>query len=474
MADLWWLPSLIVFGVTAFIVVGATRLLRSRRGTAGRISNVVRARAAAASQPLSSGAPVSQDVATLRRDANIALVRLDDAIDAATDELGFAAAQFGDGETAGFAQTLDGARKDLAEAFTLAQKLDDAWPDSEREQRDWTRRILHLATAAAERIAGWDDAFAARRRGESNAPASLDAIRASIQDAGRRLPEMAALVKRMLAEYSPAIVTPIAANPEAARAQLEAAEHSVAAATAGLADAPPVPVAAQIHAAEESVRGATLKLDAVSALDRGLTEQKATRELLVQDLEEDLAPAKAVRDTPPDPEHGAVVGEAVAAAEAALAAVRGSSIPVQGGLSRQSALGADPLADIAELREASERLDTALVGARNQSDRLRHTRAAFAGAVVIAQSQIEAARSVITGGRARQRRSRSANEARRSRARAGPRQAGVRSGHSARLGTPREHPGHRRRRPRAVRPPLARAAQGSGGPVTRCGRSGSR
>ena len=394
MSGLWWLPSLIVFGVTAVIVVAATRLLRARRGTAGRINTVVRSRVGAlAAQPLSSGAPISQDIAALRRDANIALVRLDDAIDAATDELGFAAAQFGDAETTGFTQTVHDARQSLAEAFTLAQKLDDAWPDTEREQRDWTRRILHLASAAADRIAGWDDAFGAKRRGESNAPSSLESVRVGIQTTRSRLPETANILERMLAAYSPSIVAPVAANPDAARAMLERAEASATAAAAGLSAAPPLPVAAQIQEAEEAVRAAIRALDAVADLKRGLNEQIAARAVLIQDLEADLAPAKAVRDNPPDADHGAAVGEAVAEAEVALAAVRGRSMPVAGGQ------GADPLADIAELRNASERLDTALAGARNQSDRLRHARAAFVGAVVIAQSQIDVARAVITNGR---------------------------------------------------------------------------
>ena len=97
---------------------------------------------------------------------------------------------------------------------------------------------------------------------------------------------------------------------------------------------------------------------------------------------------------PPDADHGAAVGTAVAEAESALALVRGRSIPGAGGQV------ANPLADIGELREASERLDTALAGARNQTERLRHARTAFVGAVVIAQSQIDVARTVITGGRA--------------------------------------------------------------------------
>ncbi len=395
MSGLWWLPSLIVFGVTAVIVVGAVRLLRARRGTAGRINNVVRSRAGvSAAQPLSSGAPISQDIAALRRDANVALVRLDDAIDAATDELGFAAAQFGDAETTGFAQTLIDARQSLAEAFTLAQKLDDAWPDTEREQRDWTRHILLLASAAAERIAGWDDAFGARRRSESNAPSSLESVRAGIQAARSRLPETAEILGRMLAAYSPRIVAPVAANPDAARTMLERADASATAAAAGLAAAPPLSVTAQLLEAEGAVRAATHALDAVAALERGLIEQIAARALLMQDLDDDLAPAKAVRDTPPDADHGAAVGTAVAEAESALALVRGRSIPGAGGQV------ANPLADIGELREASERLDTALAGARNQTERLRHARTAFVGAVVIAQSQIDVARTVIMGGRA--------------------------------------------------------------------------
>ncbi len=57
----------------------------------------------------------------------------------------------------------------------------------------------------------------------------------------------------------------------------------------------------------------------------------------------------------------------------------------------------DPVAALDELDAAAGQLDLALASARNQQQRLTHARAAYEGALVLAHSQIAAARSVIGG-----------------------------------------------------------------------------
>src|SRR5690554_1700328 len=66
----------------------------------------------------------------VKQRANILLVRLDDAVTTGEEELAFAVAQFGAEATGDYARVLTSARASLTEAFTLQQRLDDAYPDT--------------------------------------------------------------------------------------------------------------------------------------------------------------------------------------------------------------------------------------------------------------------------------------------------------------------------------------------------------
>src|SRR4051794_31195221 len=71
-----------------------------------------------------SGSGSIAEVSTLETRASGLLVRLDDAVREADDELGFAIAQFGPDRSRAFGEALREARGTLAEAFRLRQALD--------------------------------------------------------------------------------------------------------------------------------------------------------------------------------------------------------------------------------------------------------------------------------------------------------------------------------------------------------------
>src|SRR5690606_3380121 len=83
-----------------------------------------------------------------RTDAGSSLVRADDAVRAAEDELAFALAQFGEERTRDFAAALDRARGDLRRAFELQHRLDDVNPESPQRARGLAREIGTLAERA--------------------------------------------------------------------------------------------------------------------------------------------------------------------------------------------------------------------------------------------------------------------------------------------------------------------------------------
>ena len=112
--DLWWVPSVIVFAVFLLCVAVVVGILRRRARSRVR---AIRA----------------QDD-ELARTAAISLVRADDEVQSAVDELGFAVAQFGERATQDFAAALATSRRQLRDAFALQQKLDAVVPPMRRRR----------------------------------------------------------------------------------------------------------------------------------------------------------------------------------------------------------------------------------------------------------------------------------------------------------------------------------------------------
>ena len=91
------------------------------------------------------------------------------------------------------------------------------------------------------------------------------------------------------------------------------------------------------------------------------------------------------RDAAPDADSGAAIIAAIADLESVRSAI----------LARVALR--DPVADLDALTRAVAALDTALATARNQTQRLEHARAALAGTLVSASSQIAALKQLVAG-----------------------------------------------------------------------------
>jgi hypothetical protein len=325
----------------------------------------------------------TDDLADLARQANIALVRLDDAVRDNEDEVGFAAAQFGDERTRGFADAVAGARASLTEAFRLKQQLDDSVPDSHTKQREWNQRILRLCETAQDVLARESAEFDALRRDESNAPSELKAVGLLIVSASMRVPGADATLVALSRNYSPAVIDAQRENVTEARAQLRAAGEKAGAAERLLTDPGATGVAELAKEARAGAQEAARLIDAVESLAESLARDSARLNELTARTEADHAEARAARDSAPDPESGARIADAITAIESEI-----------GHLDR-----ADPAASIARLQSGIAALDSALAKARNQAERAEHARAALTGVLVSAHSQIAATEEFISGNR---------------------------------------------------------------------------
>lgn len=346
-------------------------------------------------------------LAAQQQKATILLVRVDDAVKNAEDELGFAVAQFGDDKAREFEKVLVAAKSQLTDAFGLQQKLDDAYPDTVTQRRDWSARIIHLCETAESALAEQESEFAGLRQLEKNAPANLETVRATIASLDPRTATATKTLAALRSNYLDTAIATVADNltraeaetrkaasaADDAQASLDAnggavtgsssARSSTATATASAGTAaPPSRTAADaIRDAEEHSHRAIQLLDAIGTLKAELGKASDAVTALRESTRANLAEARALRDAPPDADSSAAIANAIETVEAALAA--------------KQPLG-DPLASLEILRAANAELDTSMAGARNQQRRLDGARTALVGALVGARSQLSATRDFIT------------------------------------------------------------------------------
>lgn len=328
--------------------------------------------------------PAPDALAARQQKANILLVRVDDAVKNADDELAFAVAQFGNIKSQEFNDVLSTAKEQLREAFSLQQKLDDAYADTETQRRDWSGRIIHLCETAQAALDAQESAFATLRELEKNAPQNLAVVRTAVEAVSTRMKAATKTLSTLTSRYNPRALSSISDNVDRAAKEHDKAEHDADRAQKILDDAAPngegESPADLIRSAGEHAYRAQKFLDAIDALHDELSKTTEALTALRASTSDTLAQARSVRDTPPDPDAGAAVGHAIQRVEEALAIDPDAK---------------DPLATLETLRAANAELDASMAGARNQKQRLDGAKTALVGALVGARSQLRATSNFI-------------------------------------------------------------------------------
>ncbi|TFD87790.1 hypothetical protein [Cryobacterium serini] len=367
--DLWWVPSVIVIGL---VVAGVWALVGvSRRRTRARLGQV----SAAATE--------------LERSASSSLVRADDLVQDATDELSFAIAQFGESATREFAAALATSKLQLSDAFALQQKLDDAVPDSAQERTRWNQQIVQLADEATTRLGNQARNFTAKRGVERNAPQQIDELHRRLDRVSDRVAGGANTLARLGLSYSAAALAPISGNVGRASAALRAARTSAVAAATRLEAASSEPVGEQLQSAEHALFQATQLLDAIETGEDQLHRGFANLQKALDAASSELAEARALRDNHEESDTSASLNHVITDAAA-----------VQASLREPKRLN-DPAVDLVTLEAAMNGLDSIRSEARNRQLRLDNARTALAGALLTARSQITLTRDFVAGNRVR-------------------------------------------------------------------------
>jgi DNA repair exonuclease SbcCD ATPase subunit len=317
-----------------------------------------------------------------RTDAGVALVRADDAVRAAADDLAFAVAQFGEERTRDFARALQNARTDLDRAFALQQRLDDDEPEGENRRKGWAKSIRALADRARETVQSEAARFADLRRSEASAPETLKLIRTQLAGVEERTSTAKKILAELRASYVESAVAPVADNIEAAASAVAAARAAADEADAAIAGSRVTAVSDALAAAQQRGREAATLLDAIEHRRDELAAAVAEIATLAAEQQQALEQARSLRDAPPDPDSSAAVNAAIAALEGELAAIGGSG-------------RRDPVAELDRLVDADDALDVAVSAARNQQRRLDGARGALTGALVSARAQISSVEDFI-------------------------------------------------------------------------------
>ena len=263
---------LLLVGLGGFFLV---RMLRSRR------------RATAHGDGATAPAEAPVDLEALGAQANAALVRVDDQLQDAEHEIGFAEAQYGAGEAAALGEALGRARETLKRAFAVRQQLDDSVPETPREEAALLEQIVADTRSAEETIAASLRRLEELRGIERDPASAAAALRERGTRAAERLPLIDAAVGELRAE-APSAAAAVDGNAVEAEKRLAYASNQLAEAS----NADSAPEAAQgLRAAGAAVAQAEQLLDAAEDL---VERVRRAREELPQELQEaELALARA-------------------------------------------------------------------------------------------------------------------------------------------------------------------------------------
>nr|WP_246401286.1 TPM domain-containing protein [Jiangella mangrovi] len=327
-------------------------------------------------QPLDELAGLSLD--DLDKRASAALVEIDDALKTSEQELGFAQAQFGTEATTEFSALLEQAKQQVAQAFTLRQRLDDSEPETEQQARAMTRQIIVTCGEVSDALDAQAAAFDELRDLHARVPEVLDETAQRAAEVEQRVATARTQLEQLALSYPPAALASVSGNPDQAARLLTAAREAVAAGQASLQGDDRSAAVVQARAAEDAVGQAAKLLDAVAGAKDELETAGQRIGTAIESVSLDIA--DAARLAPSDP----AITAASATAQQAVTAGRGTA----GGQG-------DPLAALRQLAEAETALDDLLAPVRAAAEEAERARIALQETLGRVTSQVSAVNDFI-------------------------------------------------------------------------------
>lgn len=341
--------------------------------------------AGGAATPGGGAAPAPVDAKALAHQANALLIATDERIRDADQETDFAEAQYGAEAVTTFRAAVAEARQELAAAFTVRQRLDDATPEDEPTRITMLQEIVARTTKAQERLDAETERIRELRDLERDAPTTLVELPARIEAVEDRL-DAIALTTARLQGYADAVWAPVHGNLDEARKGLAGARTAVTAGSTAVATGDFSSVAVATRTALEGMTGATTLLDAIESVAASVAdaERRVPEELAAATTDlGDATAALAGRTVDP-----AVTARRAEAETALEAARRASAIQPP-----------DPVEALRLATEAHRLADEVLLAARSAADAAARLVAAADSSVRTASAEVDRAATFIASRR---------------------------------------------------------------------------
>jgi uncharacterized membrane protein YgcG len=322
----------------------------------------------------------------LARQANKSLVDTDDALTAASQDLGFAQAQFDDADTKPYGDAITEAQAQLKAAFAIRQMLDDSIPEDQPTKIQMYNQIIAACTAANGMVNAQVQRLQALRDLEKDAPKALAVLPKAIADLQGRLPAIQVAMKT-LSGYAPSSWVSVKGNLEEADKRGDFAEQQVAKGNAALAATPPDAGAAAhaARAAQEALAGANQLLDAVVQAAKGLDDARGKLDEEIAAVENDLETAKSTLAGPAGAGAPASASGDIAKATALLRTAKAQA----------AAAAPDPLTALQTAQQANAAADAVLANIRQASDQALRAQAAYNSARATAAASVGQAQGFV-------------------------------------------------------------------------------
>ena len=318
----------------------------------------------------------------LGREANALLIKTDDVLRDAEQELGFAEAEFGDVQSEAFREALGRAREELKSAFEIGQQLDDSEPETVEQRRQMIEQVIARARSAHAVVDDQAAQLARLRDLQANAPAALDRLDKEMTRIGRLMTSAAADVGR-LERYAVANTRSVAGNVEAARERLDAARKNLSAGRQELAANRRSGAAVAANEAQDALHDAESLLAAVANLADSLDAAAAELAAQLAHAARDVDQARTTIGAAPT----SGMLEALAAAEVALAEARHLSAQTR----------PDVLEAARQATEANTLSDKLLAGVLEENERRQRAHQNALAAVATARANVSRAADYIAG-----------------------------------------------------------------------------
>ncbi|MBC9711046.1 TPM domain-containing protein [Streptomyces sp. TRM66268-LWL] len=333
-----------------------------------------------------SQGPAPTPLPELDKKARLLLVETDDAVRTSTEELGFAAAQFGDDAVKRFQDAVTYAKGELTAAFKLRQQLDDAFPEDDTTKRRMLDEIVSRCSEASRRLDAETADFDRLRALEQNAPAALTLAEGTFREVSARTTAAAGTYTTLTTRYADSAAAPVSGHIEEAKERLLFATGTLNQARQAVDTGENGQAAVYLRAAEGAVDQAGTLVDAVERLAQELGQAEAKLPGALTETETDLADARGLLQGTTAGTSTADLQGRIARAETVLQDVRAV---VAGGRY-------DPIDALRRIEEADAALDEALSGAREREVADQRARGLLDQTLLTARSAVSAAADYIT------------------------------------------------------------------------------